>query len=135
MLETFYNTLGAQPISTKVGLEYITNGVREQPSADATVNRKHILERLTIFLGQEDGKAKYSTDSILKNFEVREAKSIKARYTYRDGRAVHQHAEVRHINDETDTTVIVRNGRVSQQRTDRAHDGAHTVDDSSSRHV
>lgn len=94
MLESFYNTLGAQYIHTKVNLDYITSGVRERNSPEAAANRKHILERLTIFLGQDGTKAKYSMDSIIKNFEIREASSIKARYTYRDGRNAHQHVEV-----------------------------------------
>lgn len=95
ILESFYNTLGAQYIHTKVGLDYITSGVREQPSSEAAANRKHILERLTIFLGQDGTqKAKYSTEFVMNHFEVQEASSIKARYTYRDGRTIHQHVEV-----------------------------------------
>jgi hypothetical protein len=99
LLENFYKTLGAQPLSSKMSIENIPNGIRPGSSSTAAELRKHMIERLTIFLHQHAGsrkKKEYTAEFLARgdNFVVREAGSIKIRYTYRDTRTVQQHMEV-----------------------------------------
>jgi hypothetical protein len=97
ILESFYRTLGAKALSACVSTEYVPNGIRQGSSSDAVRSRAFILERLTIFLGHHSRRVTdYTADWLAKgdNFTVSEASGILARYTYRDGRNVHQHVEV-----------------------------------------
>ncbi|KLT40935.1 hypothetical protein CC85DRAFT_286971 [Cutaneotrichosporon oleaginosum] len=96
ILESFYTSLGAKALSACVSTEYIPQAIRQGSSSDAARNRAFILERLTIFLGHHSRRVTdYTADWLAKgdNFTVSEASNILARYTYRDGRNVHQHVE------------------------------------------
>ncbi|BEI92591.1 uncharacterized protein CcaverHIS019_0502190 [Cutaneotrichosporon cavernicola] len=94
VLESFYRALGAKALSACVSTEYVPNGIRPGTSSEVAASRAFILERLTIFLGSRR-ITDYSADWLAKgdNFTVSEANGILARYTYRDGRNVHQHVE------------------------------------------
>lgn len=97
ILESFYQTLGAKRLSSCVVTETVPSGVRQGSSSDAQTSRKFILERLTIFLGHTTRRGTdYTVDFLSKgdNFTVSEASSIRVRYTYKDGKNVHQHVEV-----------------------------------------
>lgn len=97
ILESFYQTLGARLLSSCVATEELPTGIRQGSSAEAQASRKFILERLTIFLGHTQRRSTdYTADFLSKgdNFTVSEASSIRVRYTYKDGRNVHQHVEV-----------------------------------------
>lgn len=94
-MESFYRSLGAQPLSSRVQLEYVTAGQRP-PSVPAATLRQHVLERLTIFLGHTGRKdALFKADYLGKgdHFQVVEASDIKARYTLRSPTGVRQHVE------------------------------------------
>lgn len=113
LLEQFYGQLGAKPLSSRMAVENIPQSIRPGTSSDAIKLRKHILERLTIFLSQHGGGRKhsdYSTEFLNKgdNFVVQEAGRIKIRYTYRDGKTVQQHLEVSRRHEYSDSLDSVR---------------------------
>lgn len=94
-MESFYRSLGSQPLSSRVQLEYVTTGQRP-PSVPAANIRQHVLERLTIFLGHTSRKdALFKADYLAKgdHFQVVEASDIKARYTLRTHTGLRQHVE------------------------------------------
>lgn len=96
-METFYLNLGARPISALVKTEHLFGHASSTPSAQAVAQRKHVLERLTIFLAEARRKqSDYSSEWLSKqgNFDLLEVRDLKARYTYRYGRHEHHHTEV-----------------------------------------
>lgn len=97
LLETFYTNLGAQPLSSLIKTEHLLGHVSSTPSSQATAQRKHVLERLTIFLAEARRKqSDYSAEWLSKegNFDLLEVRDLKARYTYRNGRHEYHHTEV-----------------------------------------
>lgn len=97
ILESFYQTLGSKLLSSCVATEQVPSGIRQGSSSEAQASRKFILERLTIFLGHSSRRSTdYTADFLSKgdNFTVSEASTIRVRYTYKDGKNVHQHVEV-----------------------------------------
>ena len=97
MLEGFYEHLGARPLRSLVKVEHVPNGVVPAQSEQAKALRRHVLERLTIFLAEARRKqSSYTVESLSKegNFMVREVRDLKARYTYRSGKSEYQHVEV-----------------------------------------
>lgn len=63
--------------------------------------RKHVLERLTIFLAEARRKqSEYTVEYLSKegNFNVVEVRDLKAKYTYRNGRKEYYHSEVNAIS-------------------------------------
>ncbi len=97
LLEDFYEHLGARPLSSLVRTEYIPHGTLPARSDKAKALRRHVLERLTIFLAEARRKqSEYSTDWLSKegNFDLLEVRDLRARYTYRNGKNEYQHIEV-----------------------------------------
>lgn len=97
LLETFYENLGAKPLSSLIKTEHIPQGPSPNPSAEALSLRKHVLERLTIFLAEARRKqSEYTVEYLSKegNFNVVEVRDLKARYTYINGRNQYHHSEV-----------------------------------------
>ncbi|OCF40369.1 hypothetical protein I317_05804 [Kwoniella heveanensis CBS 569] len=96
LLEEFYEALGAKPLSSFVRRQYITDGPSQTPSDHAKALRKHVLERLTIFLAEARRKqSDYTSDTLSKegNFAISEVRELKVKYTYRNGRTEHNHYE------------------------------------------
>ncbi|WVQ99431.1 hypothetical protein IAU59_006566 [Kwoniella sp. CBS 9459] len=96
ILEEFYEALGAKPLSSFVRRQYITDGPSSTPSDHAKALRKHVLERLTIFLAEARRKqSDYTSDTLSKegNFTISEVRELKVRYTYRNGRTEQNHYE------------------------------------------
>lgn len=97
LLETFYQHLGAQTLSSLIKVEYVPHGLQVGPTAQSVALRKHVLERLTIFLAEaRRAKSAYTAEMLAKDdhFVVRETRTLEARYTYRNGRSVYPHVEV-----------------------------------------
>jgi hypothetical protein len=97
MLETFYEHLGARKLSSRIRHEYIPTGIQTHPSPEAQDLRKHVLERLTIFLAdQRRFKTDYTAEGLAQgdNFLVKEARSVESRYEYSSGRDMYPHTEV-----------------------------------------
>ena len=96
-METFYDHLGARPLSALVKTEYIPHGTLSSLSDHAKALRRHVLERLTIFLAEARRKqSEYTPDWLNKegSFSVVEVRDLKSRYTYRNGKTEHHHLEV-----------------------------------------
>ncbi|WVF71489.1 hypothetical protein IAT40_006295 [Kwoniella sp. CBS 6097] len=96
ILEDFYAALGAKPLSSYVQRRYIADGPSAAPSDHANALRKHVLERLTIFLAEARRKqSDYTSDTLSKdgNFIIAEVRELKVKYTYRNGRTEHNHYE------------------------------------------
>jgi len=97
LLENFYANLGAKPLSSLIKTEHLFGHASSTPSSQAIAQRKHVLERLTIFLAEARRKqSDYSAEWLSKegNFELLEVRDLKARYTYRNGRHEYHHTEV-----------------------------------------
>jgi hypothetical protein len=97
LLETFYEHLGAKPLRSLVQTQYIPSHPSSHPSSQAMALRKHVLERLTIFLAEARRKSSDYTIEFLAeegNFEVQEVRDLKAKYTYRNGKHEYSHLEV-----------------------------------------
>ena len=77
--------------------EHIPHGVNSAQSDQAKALRRHVLERVTIFLSEARRKqSDYAADWLSKegNFNISEVRDLKARYTYRNGKQEYQHLEV-----------------------------------------
>ena len=93
--------LGARPLSSLVKTEHIPHGVVSVQSDQAKTLRRHVLERVTIFLNEARRKqSEYAVDWLSKegNFHIAEVRDLKARYTYRNGKQEYQHLEVIMLN-------------------------------------
>lgn len=104
LLETFYQNLGAKPLTSFIKVEYIPHGAQLTPSLQSAALRKHVLERITIFLSEARRRStEYTADNLSKegNFSVQEVRQLEARYTYRNGRDVYPHVEVSFLIPET----------------------------------
>ena len=80
-----------------VKTEYIPHHPSSVLSDQAKALRRHVLERLTIFLAEARRKqSEYTVEWLSKegNFGLVEVRDLKARYTYRNGRNEYQHLEV-----------------------------------------
>jgi len=80
-----------------VRTEHIPHGPLPANSEQAKALRRHVLERLTIFLAEARRKqSDYSAEALSKegNFVVVEVRDLKTRYKYRNGKNEHQHLEV-----------------------------------------
>nr|XP_031863300.1 uncharacterized protein CI109_001175 [Kwoniella shandongensis]KAA5530372.1 hypothetical protein CI109_001175 [Kwoniella shandongensis] len=97
ILEDFYISLGARPLSSFVKRNYIATELPTQvPSDQAKTLRRHVLERLTIFLAEARRKqSDYNVETLNNegNFTVNEVRDLKVRYTYRNGKSEHHHLE------------------------------------------
>lgn len=97
LLETFYENLGARPLTALINVEYIPHGPLATPGAESVILRRHVLERLTIFLAEARRRqSDYTPESLAREggFTVQDVKQLEARYTYRNGRQVYPHTEV-----------------------------------------
>ncbi|KAK6910047.1 hypothetical protein I203_104076 [Kwoniella mangroviensis CBS 8507] len=96
ILENFYASLGARQLSSFVRRQYISDTPSTIPSDHAQALRRHVLERLTIFLAEARRKqSEYSSDQLSKegNFTIQEVRELKVKYTYKNGRNEHHHYE------------------------------------------
>ncbi|WVW83952.1 hypothetical protein I302_105975 [Kwoniella bestiolae CBS 10118] len=96
ILEEFYHSLGARQLSSYVRRQYISDNPSTSPSDHAVALRRHVLERLTIFLAEARRKqSDYSSDQLSKegNFTISEVRELKVKYTYKNGRNEHHHYE------------------------------------------
>lgn len=97
LLETFYEHLGAKSLSSLIKTEYIPHHPSPAPSVQSVALRKHVLERLTIFLAEARRKqSAYNSEWLSKegNFQIQDVRDLKARYTYRNGKHEYAHHEV-----------------------------------------
>lgn len=97
LLETFYEHLGARPLTSLINVEYIPHGPTPQPSQESVILRRHVLERLTIFLAEARRRqSDYTPESLAKEggFTVQDVRQLEAKYTYKQGRQVYAHTEV-----------------------------------------
>lgn len=109
LLETFYESLGARPLTSLIQVEYIPHGARPSPSPQSSVLRKHVLERLTIFLAEaRKRQSEYTAEALAKEgmFMVQDVKELEARYTYRNGRQVYPHVEVSRLGRKRENGLI-----------------------------
>lgn len=100
LLERFYGELGARTLSSQVRTEYMTNGQISGTTEQAKALRKHVLERLTIFLAEARRKqSEYTVEWLSKegNFKINEVRQLSALYTLTDGRRNHMHEEVSRV--------------------------------------
>lgn len=77
--------------------EYVPHGVSPNVSDQAQALRRHVLERLTIFLAEaRRNKSDWTVEGLNKEgtFVVQEVRDLKARYTYVGGGKNVQHHEV-----------------------------------------
>jgi hypothetical protein len=84
-------------LSSLIKTEHIPQHPSPRPSIEALSLRKHVLERLTIFLAEARRKqSDYTIEYLAKegNFDVMEARNLKAKYTYRNGHDEYSHHEV-----------------------------------------
>ncbi|ODN94260.1 hypothetical protein L198_05116 [Cryptococcus wingfieldii CBS 7118] len=96
LLENFYSVLGSQQLSSFVRTKHVSTPVSSQAaSAQSIPLRRHVLERLTIFLTDRRKLASYSIDSLTKdgNFQVEECQSLKVQRTYKNGKVEKTHTE------------------------------------------
>ncbi|WVR07080.1 hypothetical protein IAU60_004119 [Kwoniella sp. DSM 27419] len=96
LLEEYYLSLGAKPLSSYVRRQYLSDSPASMPSAHAQALRSHVLERLTIFLAEARRRqADYAAEDLAKdgNFIVNEVRDLRVKYTYRTGRAEYHHFE------------------------------------------
>ncbi|WRT66409.1 uncharacterized protein IL334_003365 [Kwoniella shivajii] len=96
ILEDFYASLGAKRLSSFVNRNYLSDHPSAKPSDHAQALRRHVLERLTIFLAEARRKQSDYTPEILSkegNFTVQEVQDLKVKYTYKNGRNEHHHYE------------------------------------------
>ncbi|KAK8864438.1 hypothetical protein IAR55_001687 [Kwoniella newhampshirensis] len=97
ILEEFYISLGARVLSSFVKRSYIATELPTQVQSDqAKALRRHVIERLTIFLAEARRKqSDYNVETLNKegNFTINEVRDLKVRYTYRNGRSEHHHME------------------------------------------
>ncbi|KAK4683722.1 hypothetical protein P7C73_g6509, partial [Tremellales sp. Uapishka_1] len=97
LLESFYASLGSLSLSSMVKTDYIPTGNFPSLSDQAQALRRHVLERLTIFLAETRRKqSDYSVDWLAKegNFNVMEVRELKVRYTLKTaGRSDVPHLE------------------------------------------
>ncbi|WWC89285.1 uncharacterized protein L201_004206 [Kwoniella dendrophila CBS 6074] len=96
ILEEFYAALGAKQLSSFVNRQYISDTPSPTPSNQTQALRRHVLERLTIFLAEARRRqSDYTPDSLSKegNFTIQEVKDLRVRYTYKNGRSEHHHYE------------------------------------------
>nr|XP_019011143.1 uncharacterized protein I206_04455 [Kwoniella pini CBS 10737]OCF49924.1 hypothetical protein I206_04455 [Kwoniella pini CBS 10737] len=96
ILEEFYASLGAKSLSSFVKRQYISDAPNPHPSDHAQALRRHVLERLTIFLAEARRKqSEYTSENLSQegNFTVQEVKELKVRYTYKNGRNEYHHYE------------------------------------------
>ncbi|EIW70337.1 hypothetical protein TREMEDRAFT_29286 [Tremella mesenterica DSM 1558] len=97
LLETFYEHLGAKPLSSYVRTEYVTSGSVSQSTEEAKALRRHVLERLTIFLAEARRRhSEYTIEELSKEgmFLVQEVRDLKVKYIYKNGKQEQQHLEV-----------------------------------------
>ena len=97
LLETFYEQLGAKTLSSQVQTRYVASAPTATISAQAQALRRHVLERLTIFLAEARRRSSGYTAGFLAkddNFEIQEVRDLKAKYTYTAGKQEHNHLEV-----------------------------------------
>ena len=84
-------------MSSLIKTEHIPQQPSSHPSVEAMSLRKHVLERLTIFLAEARRKqSEYTIEFLSKegNFDVVEVRGLKAKYTYRNGHSEYSHHEV-----------------------------------------
>lgn len=97
LLETFYGHLGARHLSSMVKVDSVHHGLQAHTSSQADTMRKHVLERLMIFLADPKRvKIDHTADSLAKegNFVIREARTLDSRYVFSNGRDMYPHTEV-----------------------------------------
>jgi hypothetical protein len=93
LLERFY----AHSLDSQVRTEYMTQGQISGETERARSLKKHVLERLTIFLAEARRKqSEYTVEWLGKegNFKVAEVRQLSAIYSLLDGRKSHMHEEV-----------------------------------------
>lgn len=97
LLEMFYEHLGARKLSSQVKVEHIPHGLQSYVSAETQALRKHVLERLLIFLADARRmKTDYTADGLAKEgvFTIREARTVEAKWVFSNGREMYPHTEV-----------------------------------------
>ncbi|WWC62006.1 uncharacterized protein I303_104593 [Kwoniella dejecticola CBS 10117] len=97
ILEEFYTSLGARSLTSFVKRQYISDSPSPHPSDHAQALRRHVLERLTIFLAEARRKqSEYTSENLSKegNFTIQEVRELKVKYTYKNGKNEHYHYEI-----------------------------------------
>ncbi|KAL7421639.1 hypothetical protein Q5752_003408 [Cryptotrichosporon argae] len=96
LLEQFYASLGARHLNTLVHADHITYNPLPRGSDAAAKLRRHVLDRVTIFLSEPRRRGgDYGAEWLARpgNFEVAEVGELKCRWTLRQGKVERQHLE------------------------------------------